>query len=142
MEEEYNNIPNIEEQPRIDYNKIFKIKWWTIGFMFVIIFMAADLTHVFYHESTHAAIYDSYGVDYTYGWKMSWTGITFYVQTDDASRCDVVCQSLQLENEIFSYNQVYIFYGLWLIFFIYLAKHFFEDMTINMKQNNELVVIQ
>ena len=109
--------------------KLLLLKWSTILFMFFMFFIVIDAAHIYFHEKVHAAIYDSYGVEYTYGWKFEGVAIVFYVATEDASKCDVVCQSLQMENEIYSYNIAYIFYAMWMIFFIYMMKCLWEDTT-------------
>ena len=120
--------PQLETPTQKRNKKLLKAKWITLFIMFIVAFVTADLTHVYYHEGVHAAIYDAYNVDYTYGWRFGWTAITFYVQTNDASNCNEICQSLQIENEIVSYNQSFIFYGVWIIFTLYLIKCFFDDM--------------
>jgi len=90
-------------------------------------FIISDLTHVWYHEKVHAAIYDQYKVKYNYGWKFDNLLLVFFVESNDTRNCDVVCQSLQMENEIYSYNLAYIFYSLWILAFIYLIIKFWSD---------------
>ena len=137
MNEEYNDtleLPMLPEE-QIELTKkrnkrIFRIKWVLIFILFFSGFIMTDMVHVWYHEHAHAAIYDEYGVKYTYGWKFDGLAIAFYVQTNDSSirNCNEVCISLQMENELISYNIAYVFYGTWILFFIYLVKCFWEDI--------------
>ena len=121
-----------DQQPFIDNRsrnkQIFKIKWALITVFFFAMFIGIDVAHVWYHEKVHAAIYDMYGISYTHGWKFEGAIIAFYVQSDDISNCDVVCRSLQMENEIIAYNQAQIYYSLWMILFLYLLKCIFDDI--------------
>jgi hypothetical protein len=132
-------IPLTEEQRkeklRARSKKIFKTKWIMLFVSFFLVFVVIDLAHVYYHEHVHGAIYDAYGVEYTYGFKFNILDMAFFTKADDRSNCDVVCMSLQLENEIFTYNIMYLFYALWMIFFIYLIKCFWDDVRLNAMEN-------
>jgi hypothetical protein len=118
----------MEASKQIDYVKLFKLKWTIIFVMFFMFFICIDLIHVYYHEQVHAAIYSNYNVKYDYGWKIDGIALVFYVQTNDSRNCDQVCRSLQMENEIFSYNIAYVFYGAFMLFLIYLIKCYFDDV--------------
>jgi hypothetical protein len=122
-------LPDLPVPPNINLiaRKRTKVKWIFLFIMFFLLFISTDVTHVWYHEKVHAAIYDMYDVKYNYGWKLEGVAIAFYVQADDMRNCDVVCMSLQMENEIYAYNIAYIFYGIWMIFFIYLIKCTWDD---------------
>jgi hypothetical protein len=105
----------------------FKLKWSLIFIFFFSFFIISDFTHVYYHEQVHAAIFDSYNVEYTYGWEFRGALLAFYVASNDTRNCDAMCMGLQMENEIVSYNLAYIFYSLWIIMFIYLIKCYVKD---------------
>lgn len=116
--------------------KLFKLKWILIFIFYFIFFIGIDGMHVYYHEKTHAAIYDVYKVNYSYGWSVQdIVFIAFYVETNDSSmrNCDETCMALQIESEIYTYNLAWIFYSIWIIFFLYLLKCFFEDAKENKK---------
>lgn len=107
---------------------LFRLKWTLIIIFFLTMFIGLDLTHVWYHEHAHAAIFDAYGVDYTYGWQFQGMILQFYVQANDTSKCNETCMALQMESEIYTYNLAWIFYSLWMMLFIYLIKCFFDDV--------------
>ena len=121
--------PPIESKEQI-IKGIFKRKWICLFICFIIFFVGIDLTHVYYHEHAHGAIYDQYNVNYTYGWSFNGGMIQFYTLANDSSllNCNEVCKSLQTENEIYTYNLAYIFYGIWTIAFLFLIKYFFDDV--------------
>jgi len=104
--------------------------------MFFLLCISLDLSHVWYHEHAHGAIYDAYGVDYEYGWEMDGVILTFYVYTSDARKCNETCEALQMENEIYTYNLRSIFYSIWMIFFIYLLKCFYDDLSLHKQKDN------
>ena len=130
-------IPDLPAPPNINtpLKKIFNAKWISLFAIFIILFISLDMIHVYYHEHAHGAIYDAYNVKYTYGWDMEGIAIGFFTQTNDSRNCDVICESLQIENEIYSYNQAYIFYSLWMILFVYLVKCFFDD-SMRLRKND------
>jgi hypothetical protein len=119
---------SLEEYNKRQSKKVLQLKWAFIFTMFFLMFIVTDIAHVWYHEKVHATIYDQYNVKYNYGWKFEGVALVFYVESNDMRNCDVVCMSLQMENEIYAYNLAYIFYSLWMIFFVYLIKCVWDEV--------------
>ena len=138
---DYNPIDQQEEEHAIETYKYenkksrqsFKRKWLFIFIAWLLLFGCTEFIHVWYHEDSHRAIYDSYNISYTSGIDASkwYTGIiTFYVQADDQDfnkKCDTTCNALELEVEVFGYNLSGIFYSIWMISFLYLIKSLMTD---------------
>ena len=123
--------------PDLKRKRAMKFKWFLLCAMFFILFISIDSAHIWYHEKVHAAIFDTYNVEYTHGWKFEGVAIAFYVEAQDTRNCDVVCMSLQMESEIYTYNLAYIYYGIWFIFFIYLMKCFLQDVHDQLRKEEQ-----
>ena len=114
--------------------KQLKHKWIIYMILFSIMFMSVELGFSFYHEGVHAAIYNQYGVNYTYGFmfdKDMFYAPAFYVATVDSSYrlCNEICGSLQTENEIISYNIHALSYTIWAIFMFCLFMMYINERT-------------
>ena len=112
--------------------KQLKTKWIVYTILLLVMFMTIELGFSFYHEGVHGAIFNQYGVNYTYGFTfdpdMFYTP-AFYTKTTDSSfqLCNEVCGSLQTENEIISYNVHALSYTIWAIFTFWLFMTFINE---------------
>ena len=112
--------------------KQLRYKWFIYIMLFSIMFLGTELGFSFYHEGVHGAIYDQYGVNYTYGFMFDpdmFYAPAFYTQAVDSSYqlCNEVCGSLQTENEIISYNMRALSYTIWSLFIFWLFMKFVEE---------------
>jgi len=121
----------------------FRIKWLVYIILIILMITLSELGFSFYHEGVHGAIFNQYGVNYTYGFMfdpdMFYTP-AFYTKTTDSSfqLCNEICGSLQTENEIISYNMHAISYTLWSIFlFLIFMVYVNEESKLKEKEETQ-----
>ena len=112
--------------------KQLKHKWFSYVILFLVLFLSMEMGYSFYHEGVHGAIFDQYGVNYTYGFMFDsemFYAPAFYTKTTDSSYqlCNEVCGSLQTENEIISYNMRALSYSMWALFVFWLFMKFVDE---------------
>ena len=120
----------------------FGIKWFIYLALIVMMIMTTELGFSFYHEGVHGAIYNQYGVNYTYGFMFDpdmFYAPAFYTKTTDSSYqlCNEICGSLQTENEIISYNIHALSYTIWMIFIFWVFMTFVNE-DIKLKKEEEM----
>jgi len=120
----------------------FRIKWLVYIILIILMITLSELGFSFYHEGVHGAIFNQYGVNYTYGFMfdpdMFYTP-AFYTKTTDSSYqlCNEICGSLQTENEIISYNIHALSYTIWMIFIFWVFMTFVNE-DIKLKKEEEM----
>jgi len=118
-------------------------KWIAYAILFTVMFITTELSFTFYHEGVHGAIYDQYGVNYTYGFMFDpdmFYAPAFYIQAVDSSYqlCNEVCGSLQTENEIISYNMRALSYTIWSLFIFWIFMKFVDENN-QLKEEETLI---